>query len=178
MPVLPELQACSLESKAQNIFLSCPNKRLTVCITITILPNLPNGNSKSSCQSKICQLQFSRFVVDQQVLRLQVSMKDIATVTVRKAPKKLEPEKKREKREIKHKAPLSVQIFLCCHPSGINLKFIDYQITHFQTKQCVGIWSVSSQLNGTVKALQEFVPDSPRFKSRQSLVSIPQRIQM
>ncbi len=43
---------------------------------------LPDWNAKCSCKSKICQLQFSSLVVDQQILRLQIAMQYVAAMAV------------------------------------------------------------------------------------------------
>jgi hypothetical protein len=46
---------------------------------------LPDWNSEGSCQSEICEFEFSGFVVNQQILRLQVAMKNVTAVAVGEA---------------------------------------------------------------------------------------------
>lgn len=40
----------------------------------------PDGNTKSPCQAKVCQFN-NTLVVDEEVLRLEVPVKDTTTVT-------------------------------------------------------------------------------------------------
>jgi hypothetical protein len=51
----------------------------------------PDRNSECPGQPEICQLEFCRAVVYEQVLRLQVAVQDVAAVAVGEAAEQLEP---------------------------------------------------------------------------------------
>ena len=57
---------------------------------------IPDGNSESSGQSEVSELEFPGPVVDEEVLRLQVSVQDVPAVAVGQPAEKLKPEHQKE----------------------------------------------------------------------------------
>ena len=85
---------------------------------------IPDGNSESSGQSEVSELEFPGPVVDEEVLRLQVSVQDVPAVAVGQPAEKLKPEHQKKSRtvamidNIQTNSRLVKHIFCSCDKGG------------------------------------------------------------